>query len=44
MADLNSRHKPELVRDRFTQTAEAFGNAQTTAAEAEIVFLPAEKI
>jgi ubiquinone/menaquinone biosynthesis C-methylase UbiE len=39
MADLNSKHQQELVRDRFTQTAEVFGNAvmQTRAAEAEIL-------
>ena len=44
MADLNSRHQQELVRDRFTQTAEVFGNAQTPAAKAETLLIAVEKI
>jgi ubiquinone/menaquinone biosynthesis C-methylase UbiE len=37
MADLNQNQHQELVRDRFTRTAEVFGDAvtQTRAAEAE---------
>jgi ubiquinone/menaquinone biosynthesis C-methylase UbiE len=39
MANLNQDQQRELVRDRFTRTAEIFGNAvlQTRAAEAEIL-------
>src|ERR1700756_557634 len=39
MADLNQHQQQELVRDRFTRTAEVFGNAvmQTRAIEAEIL-------
>src|ERR1700747_3281439 len=39
MADLNQHQQQAIVRDRFTRTAEVFGNAvmQTRAAEAEIL-------
>ncbi len=39
MADLNQEQQRELVRDRFTRTAEVFGSAvmQTRAVEAEIL-------
>ncbi|MFY9731850.1 MAG: methyltransferase domain-containing protein [Candidatus Acidiferrales bacterium] len=39
MADLNQQQQRELVRDRFTRTAEVFGNAvmQTRTVEAEIL-------